>query len=540
MSDSLVLIVTEPVANLTCLTAEATYYARVKADCGEFDGESGYSYVISFLPTNKYSITVNDGTQTNEFVPVYGYNADNLTRSQFIIPEAALEEITWDTIQALTFYGEYASSARTTWGDATFEVYVTEAMEATMSELTDWETMTQVKAAGKLSIVDGKMEVVLSEPYQYQGGNLMIGFYQTVTGTWAKCNWYGVTATGASFGGYGDGNNVQQRNFLPKMTIEYVPGSAPACPNPKHLVVSDITDSEATFTWKAVEGATWEYALVEGSAEPTSFTEIAANTITIDNLAETTIYVFYLRRACGNDGYSEVISVTFNTDAHIATIPFYENFEGDNYWKFVQNDQTNAWTVGAAAGAPYGGGENALYVSNNGADYAYDFDAPSASFATIMLNFEQTDDYTFFFSWKGTGEGDDEDDYDYLRVVLAPADAELEAGTPALPEGVIALDNGGLYGEAEWTDHRHVANVVAGQYKLVIFWQNDEGNEDDFQEATPAAIDNIYVVLGDVPTPTSIEGGAGIESKAIKFIKNSHVYIQINGRIYDATGRRVE
>ena len=540
MSDSSVLIATEPVAYLSGLTAEATYYARVKADCGEFDGESGYSYVISFLPTNKYSITVNDGTQTNEFVPVYGYNADNLTRSQFIIPEAALEEITWDTIQALTFYGEYANSSRTTWGNATFEVYVTEAMEATMSELTDWETMTQVKAAGSLSIVDGKMEVVFSEPYQYQGGNLMIGFYQTVPGTWAKCNWYGVTATGASFGGYGDGNNVQQRNFLPKMTIEYVPGVAPACPNPKHLVVSDITDSEATFTWKAVEGATWEYALVEGSAEPTSFTEIAANTITIDNLAETTIYVFYLRRACGNDGYSEVISVTFNTDAHIATIPFYENFEGDNYWKFVQNDQTNAWTVGAAAGAPYGGGENALYVSNNGADYAYDFDAPSASFATIMLNFEQTDDYSFFFSWKGTGEGDDEDDYDYLRVVLAPADAELEAGTPALPEGVIALDNGGLYGEAEWTDHRHVANVVAGQYKLVIFWQNDEGNEDDFQEATPAAIDNIYVVLGDVPTPTSIEGGAGIESKAIKFIKNSHVYIQINGRIYDATGRRVE
>ena len=40
MSDSLVMNVTEPVANLTGLTAEATYYARVKADCGDLDGQS--------------------------------------------------------------------------------------------------------------------------------------------------------------------------------------------------------------------------------------------------------------------------------------------------------------------------------------------------------------------------------------------------------------------------------------------------------------------------------------------------------------------
>jgi hypothetical protein len=97
MSDSLVMNVTEPVANLTGLTAEATYYARVKADCGELDGQSAYSAIISFLPTNIYSIVVNDGTNTNNYVPIYGtYVDEGNTASQFIVPAESLQEILWD------------------------------------------------------------------------------------------------------------------------------------------------------------------------------------------------------------------------------------------------------------------------------------------------------------------------------------------------------------------------------------------------------------------------------------------------------------
>lgn len=529
MTDSIVLNVTETTVNLTGLTAEATYYARVKADCGELDGESEYSAIISFTPTDKYELVLNEGTATNSYVPIEGNYVDEGTRSQFIIPEAQLESIEWDSITALTFYGSFSNSSRTTWGDAKWEVYVTDAPETTMSALVDWNAMTQVKAAAKLALVEGEMVVTFDAPYQYQGGNLMIGFYQTTNGAYAPVNWLGVNANGASFGGHGNGSAVSQRNFLPKMTLTYVPGIAPACPNPKQLAVSNITDSEATFSWKAFAGANWEYALVEGAAAPESFEQTDLNSITIDELAEATQYTFYLRRACGEDGNSEMIHVAFTTDIHVAAIPFNDDFEGANYWKFVAQENTNAWIVGNAVS---NGGEKALYVSNNGASYAYNPDETSASFATILLHFEETGDYTIDYDWKGEGDYGDEV-YDYMRVGLIPAAATVTAGMPTLPEDFIALDNGALYGQAEWQHVRLVFQVeAAGDYKLLVAWFNDESEGE-----TPGAIDNIAIISGDAIT--GIEGNAGFENKAVKFIQDQNIYILINGVIYDVTGRKV-
>ena len=528
MTDSIVRKVTEATVNLTGLTAETTYYARVKADCGELDGESEYSAIISFTPSDKYELVLNEGTATNSYVPIEGNYVDEGTRSQFIIPEAQLESIEWDSITALTFYGSFSNSSRTTWGDAEWEVYVTEAPETTMSALVDWNAMTQVKAAAKLALVEGKMVVTFDAPYQYQGGNLMIGIYQTTNGAYAPVNWLGVNANGASFGGHASA--VSQRNFLPKMAITYVPGQAPACPNPKQLAVSNITDSEATFSWKAFAGANWEYALVEGAAAPESFEQTELNSITIDELAEATQYTFYLRRACGEDGNSEMIHVAFTTDIHVAAIPFNDDFEGANYWKFVADDQTNAWIIGDAVS---NGGEKALYVSNDGASYAYDNETGTATFATILINFDETGDYTIDYDWKGEGDYDDDDVYDFMRVGLIPAAATVTAGIPTLPEDFIALDNGALYGQADWQHVRLVFQVeAAGDYKLLVAWINDEADGE-----TPGAIDNIAIISGDAIT--GIEGNAGFENKAVKFIQDQNIYILINGVIYDVTGRKV-
>lgn len=527
MTDSLVLNVTEPVANLTGLTAEATYYARVKADCGEIDGKSLYSAIISFIPTNKYELTLNDGTSTNGYVPIEGSYVDEGTRSQFIIPEEDLANIEWDSITSLTFYGAFTSSSRTNWDGAEWAVYMMEAPEASMSALVDWTTMTQVKAAGSLALVEGQMVITLDEPYQYQGGHLMIGIYQTTNGNWAGVNWYGVSATGASFGGHASA--VSQRNFLPKMKLAYVPGDAPACPNPKKLAISDITDNSALASWKAVEGATWEYAIAEGNAEPAEFSQTEDNFAALTGLRQSTEYTFYLRRACGEDVYSDEIHVSFTTVEHVASIPFNEYFEGENYWKSVADNQANAWMIGNATAQT---GENALYVSNNGADYAYDNEATTASFATILINFDQTGDYTIKYYWKAEGDYGD-DLYDYMRVVLVPAEAAIIAGNAQLPESAIALDNGGLYGQSDWKYEQKLFNVTAGDYKLVVAWFNDEADGD-----LPGAIDNISIVSGDAIT--NIESGAGFENKAIKFIHNDQVYILLNGTVYTITGQKVE
>ena len=208
-----------PMKYLTGLTAETTYYARVKASCGDEDGVSAWSDAIAFTPTDDYFITVNNAaTATNGRVPIFGTWVDNHTRSQFIIPAADLVGLQQTNINKLTFYGTVAIN-HPHWDGAQFEVYMAETNDTILSTLTDWSTMDKVMNAAHLEISDGTMTVVFDSPYPYTGRNLLIGFNQTVSGQYSSCTWEGIAATGASMGGYG--TNVSQQNFLPKVTLYY-------------------------------------------------------------------------------------------------------------------------------------------------------------------------------------------------------------------------------------------------------------------------------------------------------------------------------
>ncbi len=542
LRDSIAVVVEDTVLNLTGLTAETTYYARVLADCGQLDSLSAYSAIINFTPTASYKLTVNEGTKTNGVVPINGINVDEEgTRSQFIIPEIDLEEIEWDTIKALTFY---ASQANVSWGNAQFEVYVAEAAETTISEEADWTTMTKVMNSASLSIVNNKMYVELDEPFQYQGGNLMIGFYKTVAGSYSTSTWYGITATGASIGGVGTGNKFGQQNFLPKMMIEYVPGQGPACPNPKLLKVIHVAGDSASFSWKAVQGAVWEYAYAPVGSELIEFNIVpeGANVITIHGLAENTQYTFYLRRACGEDGYSEVASVEFQTSelAEEISYDYSDDFEDATGWKFVNGTQTNAWMIGTGAN---NGGANALYISDDGGTYEYDDEASSVTYATKLFNFTRRGIFSVSYDYKCVGEYNDEDGaIDFMRVALIPATDQLVAGVQpgdltknTLPAGWSALDSAALVAQPNWTRKTELVEIPDyGLYRLVFVWIND----DSFSDGAPAAIDNLYIQHKE--NPTGIESGAGIKSQAYKFIRDGHVYILINDVIYDATGRKVQ
>ena len=212
--------------NLENLTPEATYYARVKAVCGGDDGESEWSAAISFVPTNALNLTINDGTVENAYIPLYGLYADEANqKSQFIIPAETLASISGDTILNLTFY---SSSANVSWPSAEFEVYMAEVDATTISAFNDWNTLSLVKSAGNLSVVDHEMAVQLTEPYKYNGGNLLIGFTEPVEATdYKSCSWYGVTASNAAYSTYGNTMYAGQRNFLPKMTIGFAKSADP-------------------------------------------------------------------------------------------------------------------------------------------------------------------------------------------------------------------------------------------------------------------------------------------------------------------------
>ena len=213
------------------------------ASLEDYQAASGWS-VFTNIQCIPETLTVHDGTVTNGFVPVYGYWADAYLKAEFVMPASELADMAGGTITSMKFY---ASQADVSWGNANFQVFLTEVADATISAFAGPGTVVY---QGALSIVGGEMTVDFTTPYQYNGGNLLVGIYNTVKGSWATSTWYGESVTGASVQGYSSSSlsavSPTQRNFIPKTTFGYTPSE---CSRPIDLNETDITISSATLQW---------------------------------------------------------------------------------------------------------------------------------------------------------------------------------------------------------------------------------------------------------------------------------------------------
>ena len=215
-------------------------------------------------------------------------------------------------------------------------------------------------------------------------------------------------------------------------------------------------------------------------------------------------YVLYLRKDCG-DEKSQTISKSFTTIQQPASLPFEDDFEDGNKWLLINGSQVNAWVVDTAAHS--GAGTHALYISNDGGLHnAYTVTSSATSYATKAINIEEDGKYIFQYDWRCVGEAS-YSIYDYMRVVLAPASAELTAGslvsglsTTSVPEGWIALDGGALHSSADWQKKSVTATVQAGLYKIVVLWKDDTSGGTQ----TPAAIDNFSIEQKPCVQPSAL------------------------------------
>ena len=146
----------------------------------------------------------------------------------------------------------YSSNSSISWGSANFQVFLREVNTTTISS---YQGPGTVVYNGSLSIAsDGTMTVNFSSPYTYNGGNLLVGVYNTVEGSYVSCSWYGQTMSGASVQGYSYSDlasiSASARDFIPKTTFmmasEGNPGGAIAEGS------SEVCQSEA-FTIASVD-----------------------------------------------------------------------------------------------------------------------------------------------------------------------------------------------------------------------------------------------------------------------------------------------
>lgn len=167
------------------------------------------------------TLTVHDETATNRYVPFYGYWADATQQNQMIYPASDFPgAMVGGQISQMVFYidpsqgNTYGSGV----GDWIVSLGTTDA--TTLSGLDTSTELTEV-FSGNLDavIVDNTMTITFSQNFIYTGGNLLVEFNHPNADIYRDYYFFGEEVTGAAY----TYNAV--RNFLPKTTFSYTPGS---------------------------------------------------------------------------------------------------------------------------------------------------------------------------------------------------------------------------------------------------------------------------------------------------------------------------
>ena len=202
------------------------------------------------------TLTVFDGTATNSIVPIYVTYFDEYTKSQYVIPAAELADMAGSGILSIKYYTTSNNIPYTTLSPV--DIYVKEVDYTILTAYED-KADCQVVYSGTVDFVatvdGGECVISFTTPYEYQGGNLLIGCENTTCTNWKSISFYGQNlGNGVSAGAHnGSGTSnigFTARNFMPKVTFDY----SPYYPKPQNIIVTDKDEDSATLEWTIPQG----------------------------------------------------------------------------------------------------------------------------------------------------------------------------------------------------------------------------------------------------------------------------------------------
>ncbi len=299
------------------------------------------------------TLTVANGTVTNEYVPIYGYYGDAYLRADFVYPTSMIGAMAGGSITQMTFYSEDASVSLS----SNFKVYLTEVSSATLSSFTSATGLTQVYN-GTVTISGSQMTVTFATPYVYQGGNLLVRVESTTTGNYVHTYWYGISSTGSSVQGYDydspSGIDATSRDFLPKTTFGYTPAGDDFC-FPPTGVTAQVTGSDVNVSWTDTNASSWNIVWGVGNFNPdTVVINSASSSTTSYQIAglDEGLYTVYVQADCGDTVSSWSAAPQFMVGGCIITIDAIDSY-GDG-WNdgslAVMQDSAIVQTVGLSSG----------------------------------------------------------------------------------------------------------------------------------------------------------------------------------------------
>ncbi len=302
------------------------------------------------------TLTVYDGTATSYYVPINGEWCDSYLKCEFVIPSTELSVMKASEISQMTFYIE--ESAEESWGDVNFQVFMKEVDNTTLSAFTGTEGATIVYE-GSLDGTQSELTIGFTTNFVYSCGNLLVGIYNTSSGSWSRASFYGTEVTGASVQGYSteDLSSVEpkQTSFIPKTTFTYVPLSGYV--NPLALKASDVTNQTATLSWTKpsddVTGYTYRYKKASDDAWSAE-TNTTETSVTLTNLSVDTDYNFQVKALYGENAseydhcdfktepnvYAPTSVTVSKTTAYTAQINWTDGEEGLSSWQISYSTQS--------------------------------------------------------------------------------------------------------------------------------------------------------------------------------------------------------
>ena len=164
------------------------------------------------------TLTIN-GSEGSEYVPISGLYVDQANlKSEFIIPSSDLTPMNGKNITKMCFFQ---------WNDAwdpwnvTVDVFLKEVNQTTFSSAFLGQTGATTVYHGVLNANNSNdpMYVVFDNEFTYHGGNLLVGFYVTNSGTSYSCKFFGKTTS--SFTAAWGYNSFNRIKFIPKVKFTY-------------------------------------------------------------------------------------------------------------------------------------------------------------------------------------------------------------------------------------------------------------------------------------------------------------------------------
>ena len=275
------------------------------------------------------TLTVANGTETNSYVPFYGYYMDEVEHTQLIYPASMLSDMQGYSITQMEFYlsgnPSFTSSITISLGISTDATFSGTSFDNTTS-------LTPVYT-GAIVIANNVMTVEFDSPFSYTGGNLLFDLTNT-SGNYTSATFYGITASGASLNEYNSWSGISQENFIPKTTFSY--GTPSLCSKPTNVTATNITTSSATITWNGDANAS-SYNIEYMLSSETDWTNALTATVvgdtatTLTGLQPSSTYKVRVQVECSDNTqtvWSSVATFQTNCDAITITDSWIEDFEG--------------------------------------------------------------------------------------------------------------------------------------------------------------------------------------------------------------------